>query len=216
MHQCVFDPSLDSNVWLVTRCPASWKEHFVESRCTDPDLSLRVFDQSGVNYFNIFCAICHGHLLKDIHPWNMLIPDCPVRKHKHSLVCTKNALSKGDVDWMFFGERIRLCSQHIQECPTSYTNEEVIALCHKYDWSDCANVYLWYKNRFCGLCNNASTDDYFNERTDGIGELFQFRGSLKAKPDVYTNLCLTGEIHDPISLTCLTCVQGYAIQNNKI
>ncbi len=212
IHECVYDPSLDSNVWLIARCPASWKEHFVESRCTDPDLSLRVFDRSGISYFNIFCAFCHGHSLKDIQPWNMVIPDLPIMKH--SLVCTKNALSKGDFHWMLFVEKIRVCSQVIHDCPASYENQEIIALCHKYDWIYCAKEAL-YKNRFCGLCNSASID--CQNYAKGIGELFRFRGSLKAKPDVHTNLCLTGEIYDPLSLSCrpLTCIHGYAIQNNK-
>ncbi len=80
MYQCVSDPSLDSYVWLVTRCPASWKESFVEFRCTDQDLSMHVFDRSGISYFNIFCAFCHGLSLKDIEPWNIKRPEDPGRK----------------------------------------------------------------------------------------------------------------------------------------
>ncbi len=218
-YECVSDSSLDRNVWLVSHCPASWKQQFIESRCTDPDLSLRVFDQSGINYFNIFCAICHGHSIKDIQPWNMKSPD-DVGK-KRSLVCAKQALGKTGIRGPSFGKQIRFCNQFIHECPTSYANVNVINLCHKYDLISCPQAFRderMYKNPFCSLCNNVISNIYCNEeRLEGIGELFQFRGSFKANPDTYSNPCLKGEIHDPISLTChpLTCIQGYSIQNNR-
>ncbi len=53
--------------------------------------------------------------------------------------------------------------------------------------------------------------------SEGIGDLFQFRGSLSAKSDVFINPCPSGETRDPISLICrpLTCIPGYVLRNDK-
>ena len=216
-YRCVFDPSLDSNLWLVTRCPASWKDHFIESRCSDPKLTIRVFDQSGINYFNIFCAICHGHTVKDIQPWSMMSQD--KLKRKRNLVCVKHALNNTDITGFSVGMRLRRCSQLLHECPTSYADEQVRALCHKYEFNKCSTekTSITHKNVFCAKCNDVKTKTMtcsLSKRRGDVGELFQFR----AKPDVKSiRTCPIGEIEDPFSLTCrpLTCISGYAMQNNK-
>ncbi len=46
--------------YFVSNCSVSWDEdYYVRPRCEDATNEMRVFDKNGVNYRNIYCAICN-------------------------------------------------------------------------------------------------------------------------------------------------------------
>ncbi len=214
-YQCVYDRLLKADVLLVTRCPEVWEDEFISSRCSgENDFSAHVYDYLGTNYFNIFCAFCHGHTLSQIHPWGTLTPDVV------DLTCEDVDRAKFDI-----GNKLHLCNSFKYECEAS--NEKLSALCYKYDLPCLMRPETWYKNAFCAQCEHMDSTGFGNYgllacRVDSglrsTNLLFRFRNYANEKQDVDTQKpCLKGEILDPISSTCrpLTCNHGYAIRDGR-
>ena len=86
-HSLTFSTSASiAVVQLVSRCPFSWQDRDVNSRCLSLTDGMPVFDEYGFNFRNVFCAICHYRKLNQLHPWHT-VP-------RKSLECTDKSRFK--------------------------------------------------------------------------------------------------------------------------
>ncbi len=209
--------SLGESVYLVSRCPESWNNGFIESRCVDLSFSMHVYDQLGVNFFNVFCALCHNRTIEDITPWR-------TKSTTPFASCDKPKISTS-VDGMSFGSQLRRCKIAIDSCLRNYANETIEAMCDKYYFPFCIRATkkgkrILYKNPFCAECNGnefLSTCNGITETSKSAAVMWQFRPKT-SEHESQSQPCSLGEIQDPKDpTTCLpiSCVSGYVLHDRK-
>ena len=200
------------HAFLVARCSASWNESVIESQCTAKSNSMHVYDVHGVNYYNIFCAICNF-----IHPGQINIM----------------GLQSGCAKTMHRGEQIRQCRK-FEECPDSFHNETITEACRSYLYPlKCDAMSLKYftsttfRNPYCRICQKKQTNEEMQECTlhvhDADSGSQAFQSIWKFRPDVVkfetpeTLSCAIGEVLDPVNEVCrsIVCSYGYVLKDDK-
>ncbi len=207
--------SLGENVYLVSQCPVSWNNGFIKSRCLDLSFSVHVYDQSGVNFFNVFCALCHNRTIEDVTPW---------RTKPTTLFASCNNPKTSESE-KSFGSQLRRCKIAINTCSKNYANATIAAMCAKYYFPFCIiedrpDNGIIFTNPFCAVCNGK---DQFYTHCNGVpdtyksaSEMWQFRPEVKQESQ--SHLCLPGEIQDsqdPMTCRSISCVSGYVLSGGK-
>ncbi len=115
---------------LVTRCSPSWNVSYIASRCATKSNAKHVYDRRGVNYHNIYCAICNYIHPKQVYMWGL----------GTDTVCNK----------MLYGSQIRQCRNY-SLCPDSYINKSRIVAenCTSYLYPLLCIDGVHYKNPYC-------------------------------------------------------------------
>ena len=207
--------SLGENVFLVSKCPELLSDSFIGWRCLDPSFNMHVYDQSGVNFYNIYCALCHNRSLQDVEPWST---------KQTSLFSSCSKLKFSDGIRMSLGAKLRRCNIAIETCPwNTNMSGSTVQGCAKYFYPFCMRVELGnnliFKNPFCAHCHLES-DQYLascNEENRKVDiRMWQFR-SKEIKYANPSHMCLPDEVQDPQTLVCrpLSCTTGYVLRDRK-
>ncbi len=203
------------HAWLVTRCSPSWNESYIESQCTAKSNAMHVYDRSGVNYHNIFCAICNFLHPRQVYMWGL-----PADQ-----LCNNT---------LMHGSQIRQCLGY-EECPDSYNKSKgVFENCTSYLYPIwCSNDQMIYKNPYCYWCITYQTlleikcndmSKYFDITYDMGGtvshvlqNIWQFSPDVTKAKIRETLSCSLGEVLDAVNHVCrpILCSYGYVLQDDK-
>ena len=209
--------------YLLSKCPSSWSEPIVGSRCRSHSINMHVYDKHGNNYRNIYCALCHNRSVKYIWFWNIyddLVSECPTDINGIAAASVKKETVP------IRGKSFRRCFTG-GKCPQTYSNISVVRLCSSYAYpvSRChlnpRHLYVEFKNPHCALCNGyvllRPRENCAYSRTGFLGQgMWQFSVSDKSIPSL-TLPCPDGEGFDEISKVCrpIICSTGYSLNGFK-
>ena len=202
--------------YLLGKCPSSWSEPIIRSRCSSHSINMHVYDIDGNNYRNVYCALCHNHSIKDIWFWNIddnLVAGCPN---------DINGIAADSVKKETFplrGKLFRKCFTG-DECPETYSNTSVISSCSSYVYPTYICLQpgsIAFKNPHCALCNGYNVSEIaldcpLDPHTSFLGQgMWQFKSVTSFK------MCPVGEGLDEISKTCrpVICSTGYSFNGFK-
>ena len=235
MHSC-YSVTPGESAYFVHRCPLAWNETFIRSRCDHQIDGMPVFDDSGYNFRNIFCAICHSRKISQIQPRRA------VQYHSHvchisAIFVTQHMFQKDEVGLEFekyveflVGNRNRRCfDNQYNQCPilsdmslSTYCKSYVLEICAKID----VNAYTWVKNAHCAACNELElTIGAHSQRKcqNNLGyhsspyqHIWRFR-SHKTAASVSSPTCYPGEILDTFTQTCrkISCRPGLITSHDR-
>ena len=209
--------------YLLSKCPSSWSEPIIQSRCSSPSTNMHVYDIDGSNYRNIYCALCHNRSIKDIWFWN--IDDSSVLGCPTDIKGIAEASVKKEIV-PIRGKSFRRCFTG-DKCPQTYSNTTVVRSCSSYAYpvSLCTisgyRVIAAFKNPHCALCNGyvvlEPRQNCVRPKEDFLGHgMWQFFASDKSVPS-FSLTCPVGEGLDEISKTCrpIICSSGYSFNGLK-
>ena len=235
---------------LVNKCPQNWtRSSYLRRMCeVFPSREIRhstssnaqslfnwhVFDSSGNNYKNVFCAICNGNRLFDLETWNMR-----AEPNVHAINSTTASACRYEPPYVIdrtVGSRIRPCSFAVVDtCPDSYQNDSLSQVCASYSAQICPGSTI-YKNFHCGLCNGLQLLELSDispcmlyregHSTYNGGEVPIFRAlwhfkeeedqSLNSDSNASLSCSSKEDIFDPVLRRCVTpsCSPGYVYDSN--
>ena len=204
----------NKEVHLVSYCPQTWNETVFKHLCEQASSTgTYVYDNDGVNFINIYCAICHGRQISNIYHWHVptsSVETCQVSDHSW----TVDGSHKSDRG-MIYGKRLRYCPDMVDHCPNAYDNTTMARICEAIYAPTCwENIY--YKNVHCVSCLDAyQRPDQCDKQVDQSStfhNMWQFQ--LRVIGD---NECPAGEILDIISGKCRLqrCGKGFTLVGNR-
>ena len=208
--------------YLLSKCPSSWSEHIIRSRCSSHSINMHVYDIDGNNYRNIYCALCHNRTISDIWFWNIddnAVSGCPTDING----IAANSVKKETVPLR--GKLFYRCFTG-DKCPETYSNTSVISLCSSYAYPVylCGlDIIMAFKNPHCALCNGVDVLKlrtqclHVDKMNDFLGQgMWQFSFPNKLAFSI-TLMCPVGEGFDEISKTCrpIICSTGYSFTGFK-
>ena len=215
---------MTARVQLVSRCPFSWQDRDVNTRCLSQTDGMPVFDQYGFNFRNIFCAVCHYRKLSQLHPWHT------VPQESHDCIDNEDMV-KFERGWFFHDEgandqnafitgmHYRQCYEY-EACPSN-TNATLAKKCQLYRFVDEFCSPHTYKNDYCHLCHEDQPlrCSRFPGRGpprpgNGYQNMWQF---VPPKPPLPIDMCMQNEIRDPITQICrrTACKPGYKVVSKR-
>ena len=212
--------------YMISKCPASWTEPIIRSRCSSHSINMHVYDINGYNYRNIYCALCHNRTLEDISFWDVddnldLVDGCPIDVFDVVDDMKKQTLP-------IRGGIFRRCFER-DRCNETFSNLTIINACSSYVYPlfDClSNLLTLYRNPHCVLCSSHDSDfelrflqecSYHDGQQGFLAqEMWDFRTPEKTIVSS-TIRCALGEVEDPVLDTCrpITCATGFALLNGK-
>ncbi|XP_071804777.1 uncharacterized protein [Asterias amurensis] len=230
---------------VVSRCPSDWTDSGTRKLCEKPSNytdvigSLPVFDEGGVDYKNVYCALCNGMSLSGLQGWKAAATadsDTPWLVHpglNQSLPSEDWAITvpPGHV-------AIRECPAHLVDtCTVEFHGSNIERACKEYYAPITASENrIRYRNPHCALCNGehvvpqdscleihcvfSCTPFHWGpcavhcNPIDGfvtIEVLFDLSSSS------LRDACSGGQIYDPFFERCrvLTCSKGYQISGDE-
>ena len=205
--------------YIISKCPSSWSEPIMRSRCSSHSINMHVYDIYGYNYRNIYCAFCHNRTIEDIWFWNInenSVLGCPtdINNYLEAYSIKKQAVSlRGKLFRRRFAD---------DGCPQTYSNASVLNACSSYVYPlYICSVIKAFKNPHCAFCNGYDVEALRQDCTDAdagefLGQgIWQFYASGKSKAS--TVICPLGQSADEVSKTCrsITCSIGYSINGFK-
>ncbi|XP_038051635.1 uncharacterized protein LOC119724595 [Patiria miniata] len=234
---------------MVDRCPDDWRDGSMRSLCdkpvdaTDVIGSMPVYDEQGVDFKNIFCALCNGRSLNRLNRWDVLGSDNGIESTVNTYYPSLNQTlpTKG---WVSNPPEnhteIRKCPAHvIDTCLDEFRGTETERACRSYYApirADEKNIR--YRNPHCAMCNgkvlvpdNSCMDQVCRDKCEPepwggcqsicspyddfftIEVLFDFTSSSS----INGRSCSEGQIYDPFLERCrvLTCAAGYRINGDE-
>ena len=209
--------------YMISKCPSSWTEPIIRSRCSSHSIHMHVYDINGYNYRNIYCALCHNRTLADISFWNVddrldLAQGCPTDIQDYVV---KTQIIEKQIH-PIRGGIFRRCFERTR-CNETFSNLTIINACSSYVYPvfDCfSHAQRQYRNPHCGFCSHGSqfreTCKEGNEGEFLAQEMWDFRTPEKSIVSS-TIRCALGEVEDPVLDTCrpITCATGFALLNEK-
>ncbi|XP_022091240.1 uncharacterized protein LOC110979592 [Acanthaster planci] len=232
----------------VNRCPDDWLDEGTRELCeravnvTDIVGSMPVYDEQGVDFKNIYCALCNGRLLHRSHRWNVFASNLLTSTTEIFYPSLNRSLPSNG--WIISPPRghkvIRQCSAHlIDTCPDEFFGTNIDRACRAYYAPvrpDDQNIR--YRNPHCAMCNGKKLipDKSCTDRVCAgpcnqvpwdpcffvcgpyddfftIEVLFDF-----TSPSSISGLsCSEGQIYDPFLERCrvLTCAAGYRVKGEE-
>ncbi|XP_038051634.1 uncharacterized protein LOC119724594 [Patiria miniata] len=234
---------------MIDRCSDDWRDEGIRALCekpinaTDVIGSLPVFDDQGVDFSNIFCALCNHRSLGKLSRWDVFSSYNKISSTTNTYYTSLNQTlpTKG---WIITPPKnhteIRKCPAHlIDTCLVDFRGTEMERACRAYYApvrTDRENIR--YRNPHCAMCNGKelvpddSCMDVICKMTcepDPWGPcgivcgpynefftievLFDFTSSSS----INGMSCLEGQIYDPFLERCrvLTCAAGYRINGDE-
>ncbi len=221
------NPSIGS-VLLVNTCTSNWTDTYLDDLCkgTNPDthripkqrfpFEWPVADQSGINFRNVFCAICNDRVFWSISPW-----DIPRRPHYHRDGDQCHELSIfGEV-----GQRLRYCyPEFISTCPDTFGNRSIVSLCKLHFGCFISDDIEIYKNYYCAICNGVDfvemsikpcSEGVLGQGTASLRQLWSFSETLAELPVHHPQCSERNNIYDPYTRRCrpITCSPGFELDH---
>ena len=206
--------------YIISKCPSSWTEPIIRSKCNSHSINMHVYDKDGYNYRNIYCALCHNRTIADISFWDIdddLVKECPSDLSFFSSHLIKEQILP------IRGEIFRRCFD-LEKCPQTFSNVSIINACSSYVYPErvCLNVIMYFKNPHCAFCNGYDPSTlqqncYDYDPGGFLGtNIWQFRTFEKSAAS-FTLICRVDEIADEISKTCrpILCAMGYSLFADK-
>ena len=201
------------HAFLVARCSPSWNESFIESQCTSKSNSMHVYDTHGVNYYNIFCAICNFIHPRQTYIWGLHADNtCDEMKYR--------------------GAKIRQCWS-FEECPDVFYDKAIRENCKSYLYPLSCAGHGNFKNPYCRLCRSYNpdtmtyhmptclsdmilTEGFGGTGSQGLQHIWQYRPDVKIETSE-TLSCSVGEVLDRANQICrsIVCSYGYVLQDSK-
>ncbi|XP_038052444.1 uncharacterized protein LOC119725155 [Patiria miniata] len=234
---------------LIDHCPITWTDPGTRDLCHRPvDLrdvigSLPVYDEQGVDFKNIYCAICHGRSLDKLKRWDVSGSDNDRDSTVPLLYPSLNQTlpSKGWVISPPLGhEAIRKCPAHLTDiCFEQYRGTPTDAGCQAYYAPvKLEDSNIRYRNPHCAMCNgrnivpdNSCRDQVCLEGCDpspwgpcwAICSPYDSFITIEVLFDLFSSssiggrTCSGGQIYDPFLEICrvLICAPGYRIRQNE-
>ncbi|XP_038052418.1 uncharacterized protein LOC119725129 [Patiria miniata] len=234
---------------VVERCPEDWRDEGTRALCekpinvTDVIGSIPVYDDQGVDFKNIFCALCNRRSLARLSRWDIFGSDNVISSTANLYHPSLNQTlpTKG---WAVTPPKghteIRKCPAHvIDTCLVDFRGTDMETACRAYYApvrTDRENIR--YRNPHCAMCNgkilepdNSCMDHVCTETCEPvpwghcmgvcspyddfftIEVLFDFTSSSS----INGRSCLEGQIYDPFLERCrvLTCAAGYRINGDE-
>ena len=206
--------------WMISKCPSSWTEPIVRSRCSSHSINMHVYDMNGYNYRNIYCALCHNRTIDDISFWNVddnldLVPGCPT-----DLTHIKEEIKRRI--HTIHGKNFRKCfvSNH---CHPTFSNLTIKSACSSYVYPlfECFKG-LSYRNPHCALCSDIEGQHLSQTCLDDSGtgflaqDMWNFRTPEKSIASSNVR-CSLGEVEDPVLQICrpIICATGNVLVAGK-
>ena len=176
-------------IYLVNRCPKSYKDTFVRNRCEDEqlhDMFYRILvsgSSSQILYRNVYCAICNDD--NDVVFWHVIRSCSPgsydpsnfsgnidtaekfnrqmevVRRRCPLEIAAPAQIRSGSGAPDRLQVAPRKCKWHVSRCDGKWKNEKVAKLCRQP--ANTAYVYYKlqvYKNKHCAICNFLNESDF--------------------------------------------------------
>ena len=216
------DPSKGSTL-LINTCSSNWTDTYIDDLCgsdSRKDFTQRapwewpVADQHGINFRNIFCAICNDRSFVTLSPWNI-----PFYSYLDGSQCQHELSNMNEV-----GNSLRYCFPRvISTCPDTFSNWSIVSLCKSYsNHASHKGTGEIYKNYHCAICNglaerdikpwvNAQSSQEFG--TAFLRKLWSFTES-KGKSVIVKSHCSERDtIYDPYTRQCVpvTCSSGFEV-----
>ena len=206
--------------WIFSKCPSSWTEHLLRSRCSSHSINMHVYDRNGYNYRNIYCALCHNRTIKDISFWDAddsldLAKGCPTD------LTVIDDMIKRQIHTIR-GRIFRKCFVSNQ-CHQTFSNLTIKNACSSYVYPlfECLKV-ISYRNPHCSLCSQI--EGQILVKTCALGsetgflaqDLWDFRTPARSTTSSSIR-CSLGEIADPVLQTCrpIICATGNILVAGK-
>ena len=184
--------------YIISKCPSSWTEPVIRSKCSSHSINVHVYDKEGYNYRNIFCALCHNRTIADISFWDFdddLVKECPTDLPNYERALVRKKISP------LRGEIFRRCLNS-EKCPQTFCNGSIINACDSYVYPVYAclqHEFAFFRNPHCAFCNGYDVSILQQlcgifEQQDFLGaEIWQFR-TLKRSAASFSLTCPDGEI----------------------
>ena len=243
---------VDLNILVVANCSKTWTGYFIQAKCQDTFEHAKeesqynevfqqwpVYDHIGINYKNIYCAICNGRKPFELTPFIVEYQSSIPHAH-HGMYGNGASDTK-----MTIGKTTRRCNPaRIDSCPYTYTNYSLTEGCRMYSANfNCRQEILHqsatsrlseYKNPHCYMCNFATSninDDpetYFyrcmapstTKPQNSVRVIWTFvsLNDIKIKTVDNGNVdCARNEYYDPLSADCLAiqCPEGFLLKGHR-
>ena len=204
--------------YMYTKCPATWTEPILRSRCSDHSINMHVYDIDGNNYRNIYCALCHNRTIANVWFWDVDDSSDNVYRCPTDVPIIRDMIKKNTLP--IRGERFRRCFGSTY-CDETFSNLTIINACSLYvhPVSQCANRGPFYRNYHCALCRNIQVPRVAIDCASGgfLGQnMWNFHESEKIIVSSNSR-CSLGEFKDPVFKTCrpITCATGYSLLADK-
>ena len=159
----------EAEFYVVTSCPASYRDEYVRRRCEQADVAFsdlffKVYvssEKSEILYRNVYCALCHGES-KRLKFWQV-VRNCPLQSNE--LLTVEPTLSSFQKLESQLKDSCKLelvppayvlprkCKSHKSNCPEEWEGNREAGLCKAGSTSYVYTEKLAYKNKYCATCN---------------------------------------------------------------
>ena len=218
MYTCnsVYNSETEDVVYMVNTCPSSWNQTFIRSRCMNNPINMHVYDKHGINYRNVYCALCNGLKRTDIKFWD--IDDISTSECRNNVVVRGSQLRKCIERDEFLGANHTNGETSTNEACSTYVFPRMI--CNSiFDKSDKTSIKETFINPFCAFGSGYNLSYLKDKCYQGrypiaIKDIWNFRSAGKPSGEV---TCPLGQIFDEVSQACrqIMCDTGYSLQGEK-
>ena len=170
---------LHHGYYVIASCPKTLSSDIsqnyrkmCEEESEDILLNTPVYDRDEVTYKNMFCALCNGLTLADIKSWNVEYTNCNASYNSTETSTSGSSgggtrMSGGITQWVQIASKhchvsitqpaelkpLRRCFPNlVSECPSTFSDQHVRALCSSYQSVIAANG-VYYRNKYCAQCH---------------------------------------------------------------
>ena len=218
--------------WMFSKCPSSWTDPLLRSRCSSHSINMHVYDMNGYNYRNIYCALCHNRTITDIAFWDIDNSLDLVQGYRCPTDVTVIKYTIKTHTYTIHGRNFRKCFVSNQ-CHETFSNQTIKNACSSFvhRMFDCSKS-ISYRNPHCSLCSQIEEqklqktcrpDSDSGPETGFLAQdIWGFR--TPERPTTSSAIrCSLGEVEDPVLQTCrpiicatgLVFVAGKCILNNN-
>lgn len=190
----------EAEFYVVTSCPASYRDEYVRRRCEQADVAFsdlffKVYvssEKSEILYRNVYCALCHGES-KRLKFWQ-IVRNCPLQSNEFlTLEPTLSSFQKleSQLKDSCKLELVppayalpRKCKSHKASCPEEWESNREAGLCKAGSTSYVYTEKLTYKNKYCATCNGEDESKLSCKDSRSTASQFDFAFSedAAAKP----------------------------------